>query len=129
MDAENPTPVNDSDTSALKPQYYAGNDPVKATKGYKYVAIFSILTIFTYLAGLGFAYYTVQASDDAPIVITSIGALIMIGLAVLLAFITLIMWAANMVDMIKNKVFTIYSTFYIILPVIVFFITTPILLN
>ena len=129
MDADNTTPVNDSDTSALKPQYYAGSDPVKAAKGYKYVAIFSILTMFTYFAGLGFAYYTIQASDDAPIVITSIGALAMVGLSVLLALITLIMWAVNMVDMIKNKVFTMYSTFYIILPVVVFFITTPILLN
>lgn len=101
-----------------------GKDP-----GYKKVAIFSVLTLFAYLNMIGLTYYTVNTENMDTVIIASIGVAAAFISTLLLAVMTLLLWGSNFYEMWRKKKIALYSTYYLLLPIIVMLITMPIVLK
>jgi hypothetical protein len=98
-------------------------------EGYKQVAIFSILTLFTYLAMIGFTYYTVTTENMDTVLISSIGVVATFISTLLLGLMTVVLWGVNFYEMWRNNKIVLYSTYYLLLPIIVMLVTMPIILK
>jgi hypothetical protein len=127
MNADNN--IETEQTEATEEDYFAPPPPEDPRNGYKQVAVFSIMTLASYLLAIAFAYYSIEIIDTDTVWVAALGLVVTLSSTALLGFITLIFWILNIYDMWRNKKFALYSTYFILLPIIIVLITMPVIIQ